>query len=68
MSEPTQLPGAATRALDLVKEVDKRLSTHEAICAERYTNLLDRMSRMEKIMLAVAGAIIIGLVKLAFFK
>lgn len=50
-----------------VTDLDKRLSTHEAVCAERYSSILSRMSRMEKIMIAVAGAIIVGLVKLAFF-
>lgn len=50
-----------------VAEIDKRLSTHEAVCAERYGSILARMGRMEKIMIAVAGAIILGLAKLAFF-
>ena len=40
-------------------EVDKRLSMHEAVCAERYGALLARMSRMEKIVISVAGSLIL---------
>lgn len=49
-------------------DLDKRLTTHEAVCAERYGALrnelgavLARMSRVEKIMLGVAGTIICGM-------
>ena len=44
-----------------VIELDKRLSTHEAICAERYQQLVSRLSRVEKIMLGVAGSLIGGM-------
>ena len=43
------------------EEIDKRLSVHEAICAERYAALLQRLSRIEWIMLSVAGALIAAL-------
>jgi predicted SpoU family rRNA methylase len=44
-----------------IAELDKRITTHEAVCAERYGALLARMSRMEKIALSVAGTIIVGM-------
>ena len=43
------------------EEIDKRLGIHEAVCAERYAALLHRLSRIEKIMLTVAGALIAAL-------
>ncbi len=43
------------------EEIDKRLSVHEAICAERYAALLQRLSRIEWIMLSVAGGLIAAL-------
>jgi hypothetical protein len=42
-------------------ELDKRLSTHEAVCAERYRHLVARLGRVEKIMLCVAGSLIGGM-------
>jgi hypothetical protein len=45
-----------------ISDLDKRLYTHEAVCAERYGYLLTRMARVEKILLAVAGSIIVGMV------
>jgi hypothetical protein len=44
-----------------IGELDKRLTTHEAVCAERYGFLVARLGRVEKILLGVAGSIIIGL-------
>jgi predicted SpoU family rRNA methylase len=44
-----------------IADLDKRITTHEAVCAERYGALLARMSRMEKIALSVAGAIILAM-------
>ena len=58
----------AGSALRLAQDLDKRVATHEAICAERYGQIIQRMGRIEKIMLGVAGALILGLMKLAFFK
>ena len=58
----------AGSALRLAQDLDKRLATHEAVCAERYGQIIQRMGRMEWIMLTIAGAIIAGLVKYAFFK
>ena len=42
-------------------DLDKRLSVHEAVCAERYEVLLGRMSRIEKIIIVVSGALMVGM-------
>lgn len=61
------IPGASTAALGLANDVDKRLSIHEAVCAERYGALLARMGRIERIMIAVAGFLLAALAKLVFW-
>lgn len=45
-----------------VTETDARLSTHEAVCAERYTNIMLRLGRLEKIIIAVVGMSLMGLI------
>ena len=45
-------------------EVAGRLRTHEEVCAERYKNLLERMTRMEKILFGVGGAICFAMLSL----
>lgn len=42
-------------------ELDKRLTTHEAVCAARYESLVMRLGRVEKILLGVAGSVIFGM-------
>jgi len=39
--------------------VDTRLSVHEAVCAERYAGINARLKRLETILIASAGAIIL---------
>ena len=36
-----------------------KLSTHEAVCAERYEGINDRLARLEKIMITGCGGIIV---------
>ncbi len=43
-------------------ELDKRISTHEAICAERYQDIISRLTRVEQFLL---GAMIILIVSMA---
>lgn len=43
-----------------VTETDSRLTTHEAVCAERYEAINARLKRIEKILMWAAGAIITG--------
>ena len=57
-----QIPGAATAAYRIAVDVDKRLSTHEAVCAERYGGLEKRLARIEKILLSIAGLMILSLI------
>jgi hypothetical protein len=47
-----------------VTEVDSRLNTHEAVCAERYDGINARLKRLETILIGSAGAIIILLLGL----
>lgn len=41
-----------------MSDVENRLSTHEAVCAERYTGINARLKRLEQILIAATGAII----------
>ena len=47
-------------------EVDGKLFTHEAVCAERYTSINARLKRLEGILLAGAGMIIMSLGAIAW--
>lgn len=40
-------------------EVSARLDTHEAVCAERWTETILRIKRLESILIGGAGAIIL---------
>ena len=46
-------------------EVEARLNTHEAVCAERWTETILRIKRLEHILIGSAGAIILMLLSLA---
>lgn len=46
----------------MVSEVEAKLSTHEAVCAERYAGINARLKRLEHILIGSAGAIILLLV------
>ncbi|NQX03145.1 hypothetical protein HQ447_21005 [bacterium] len=47
-------------------EVGSKLSTHEAVCAERYASINARLRRLESILLAAAGSIIVALAAIAW--
>ena len=47
-------------------EVGSKLSTHEAVCAERYASINARLRRVEGILLAAAGSIIVALGAIAW--
>ena len=47
-----------------IHEVDNRLTTHEEICALRYEAINARLKRLEGILMASAGAIILLLLSL----
>ena len=44
-----------------VNEVENKLITHEAICAERYNTFISRVDRLEKLLIKAAGTLILGM-------
>lgn len=49
-----------------VHEVKAQIDTHEAVCAERWLETINRVKRLELIMMTSAGAIITLLLSLVF--
>ena len=47
-----------------VQRLENNLATHEAVCAERWLEMLHRVKRIEHIMIGTAGATIILLISL----
>ena len=45
-------------------ELNTELLQHEAVCAERYEQILFRINRLERVLLGSAGAIIIILLSI----
>ena len=43
------------------KEVEAKLNTHEAVCAERWKETIERIKRLEMILIGSAGAVILML-------
>jgi predicted nucleic acid-binding Zn ribbon protein len=41
------------------KDVESRIKTHEAVCAERWKETIFRIKRLEVIILSSAGALIL---------
>lgn len=64
MQEDGQVPEEREIVNDIVNDIDKRLTTHEAVCAERYNGLLGRLKRLETIMIGACGFIIVLLLSL----
>lgn len=48
----------------MVTEVEAKLTTHEAVCAERYAGINARLKRLEQILIVCAGSIIVLLINL----
>jgi predicted nucleic acid-binding Zn ribbon protein len=42
-----------------LQELDKHFSIHEQVCAERWTETITRIKRLESVLLGSAGAIIL---------
>ena len=53
-----------SRVMASANEVEARLNTHEAVCAERWTETILRIKRLEHILIGTAGAIIMLLLGL----
>ena len=47
-----------------VMDVKSQIDTHEAVCAERWKETIERIKRVEMIMIGTAGAIIMLLVSI----
>ena len=45
-----------------LQELDKTFSIHEQVCAERWTETIIRIKRLESVLIGSAGAIILLLV------
>jgi len=42
-----------------IKDVEARFNTHEAVCAERWKETIERIKRLEMILIGSAGAVIL---------
>lgn len=51
-----------------VHEVKAQIDTHEAVCAERWLETINRVKRLEIVIMTSAGAIITLLLSLLFQK
>lgn len=51
-----------------IQEVKAQIDTHEAVCAERWLETINRVKRLELIMMSSAAAIIALLLSLVFDK
>ncbi len=49
-----------------VNSVKAQIDTHEAVCAERWTETINRIKRIEAIMIGTAGTIILMLTSIIF--
>ncbi len=47
--------------MSTINATEARLSTHEAVCAERYEQINARLKRIEGIMLKTAGVMILSM-------
>jgi predicted nucleic acid-binding Zn ribbon protein len=41
------------------KELEAKLNTHEAVCSERWKETIERIKRLEMVMIGSAGAVIL---------
>jgi VanZ family protein len=42
-------------------ELEVQLTSHEAVCAERYQTFIQRVDRLESLIIQTAGALIVGM-------
>lgn len=47
-----------------VEELAMRQSVHEAVCAERYGTIIGRVGRLETLIIAAAGSLLVGMAAL----
>jgi hypothetical protein len=53
-------------AQDDIHDIDKRMTAHEAVCAERWKEAILRIKRIEGIMIATAGSLLLVLVNILY--
>ena len=44
-----------------IHELEVQLTSHEAVCAKRYQTFIQRVDRLERILIVAAGALIVGM-------
>lgn len=44
-----------------MNDLDSKFLAHEAVCAERYQTFINRVDRLEHLMIRAAGGLIIGM-------
>lgn len=49
-----------------ISETEARLNSHEAVCELRYDSICARLKRIEQILIASAGFIIVSLIAIVF--
>lgn len=49
-----------------ISETEARLNSHEAVCALRYEAINARLKRLEQILIATAGFVIVTLITIKF--
>jgi hypothetical protein len=42
-------------------ELEVQITSHEAVCAERYQTFIQRVDRLESLMIKTASALIVGM-------
>ena len=42
-------------------ELEVQFTSHEAVCAERYQTFIQRVDRLESLIIKTAGALIVGM-------
>lgn len=50
---------------DSISQTEARLNSHEAVCAVRYEGINARLKRLEQILIAACGVIIVTLFSIA---
>lgn len=52
-------------AHERIDDIDKHMSKHEAVCAERWRETITRIKRLELILITCSGAVILLLAEIA---
>jgi len=47
--------------MNTAEEVSVRLGQHEAVCAERYGGIINRLGQLERVLMVAAGGLIVGM-------